>query len=232
MNREKKKSTISSSMVSLLGAASASGAVQTVIGPVEAFVRTDGTTQNMVWDIDGDGITDHTIEANFSLISSTATFRILHNDRWLKKDGGHIEGIVGSLLVGPSNVMPTNYRFRVGGASFLITHNPTNETFTGRGPRPSGFHPTFEPQFFGFKFDRNGNTHYGAARMDFSISTDSKQATVTIHDWAWEDVPDRPIYANGQAVPEPATATGLLALAAGAAGLVRWRRDRKTAATK
>ena len=94
------------------------------------------------------------------------------------------------------------------------------------------------PTLVGFRFQIAGSTHYGVAEMSIvhSMSASigpggfaSSAASLTIGDIAWNDVPGEGIVLNGttindvEAVPEPA---GLGALAAGAAGLIAWRRRR------
>ena len=78
--------------------------------------------------------------------------------------------------------------------------------------------------YFGFKFTKDGNTHYGWAEMTLS-STD---AEFTINEAWYNDTPDGSVTVG--VVPEPAeVGLGLGVLALGAAGLRRMRENRKSA---
>ena len=77
--------------------------------------------------------------------------------------------------------------------------------------------------YIGFAFDDAGTTYYGWAELTLSAQTSSGQ--VTVHRWAYED---SGASIQVGAVPESRhAAVGLGALALGAAGLRRWRRERR-----
>lgn len=83
-----------------------------------------------------------------------------------------------------------------------------------------------QPNYFGFRFKIDGQTHYGYGLLDIELGDtgnklDSK--TVTITSWAYNTVPDQPIHveAISENVPAP---IGLAGLAAGAAWTRKLRR--------
>ena len=84
----------------------------------------------------------------------------------------------------------------------------------------TGEFPGGGPKFLGLQFDISGGIHFGWARVQ--VPADGGQ--FTIFEYAYEDVPDRPIHASSSLIPEPAT---LLLLATGAAGLLAYRRRRQ-----
>ncbi len=77
--------------------------------------------------------------------------------------------------------------------------------------------------FVGFRFTNAGNTHFGWAQFTYNDGTDG---SITLRDFAYEDVPNRAILAGAVvSVPEP----GSLALLA-MGGVIAARRRRKAAA--
>ena len=74
--------------------------------------------------------------------------------------------------------------------------------------------------FFGFRFEQNGNLHYGWAEINFDLNN----TTVTINRWAYESVAGRGIEVG--AIPEPTSALALLTL--GAVGLMTHRGRRSS----
>lgn len=81
----------------------------------------------------------------------------------------------------------------------------------------------------GFRMLKNvgeGTTNYGVASITWDTSGNNG-VVLTINEWWWNSVDQEGIKGSGEAapIPEPATtAFGLAALAAGAAGLRRWRK--------
>jgi hypothetical protein len=71
--------------------------------------------------------------------------------------------------------------------------------------------------FLGFRFESNGDMHYGFANVEFSGSQ------LTISSWGYESDPDTAVHVR--AVPEP---NSLALLAMGAAGIMTMRRRRKS----
>ena len=79
--------------------------------------------------------------------------------------------------------------------------------------------------FIGFRFNGGGGTEYGWARVNMEGSPGNG---FTLIDYAWADTGTQ-IRAGQTAIPEPSS-LGLLA--AGAAGLLAWRKRRAAAATQ
>ncbi len=81
--------------------------------------------------------------------------------------------------------------------------------------------------YIGLRFKTGPDVHYGWAQLPY----DDGANTVTLHDFAYENVADTGILAGAttSAVPEPAAATLLLALAAGSVATYRRRRDTRAA---
>lgn len=78
----------------------------------------------------------------------------------------------------------------------------------------------------GFRFKIGGNIHYGWAKFTMTLASPN---TLVISEWAYNDVSGGAIQVG--AVPEPAETSATLALlAAGAAGVRRWRKRKKAAA--
>lgn len=79
--------------------------------------------------------------------------------------------------------------------------------------------------YSGFRFDHAGSTHYGWVEWTHDLAGVGQ---VSVSNWAWEDVAGQAIHladtGSGTAVPTPGS---LALLAAGAGGLLAWRR-RKT----
>ena len=88
----------------------------------------------------------------------------------------------------------------------------------------------FGDNFIGFRFDANGTTLHGWARITLELlsSTPPGQASLTIAEWAYEDSGAAIHLADtgAQGVDEPAS---LALLALGAGGLAAWRRRRSRA---
>ena len=78
----------------------------------------------------------------------------------------------------------------------------------------------------GFRFDRDGNLHYGTADFEyaFDIRGNGSDIALAFSNVVWNDVAGESIAAN--AIPEPASAaTGLGLLALGTVGLRSFRRS-------
>jgi hypothetical protein len=79
--------------------------------------------------------------------------------------------------------------------------------------------------FVGIKFKVSGSDHFGWIRVHANIGP-SNAVTTTVLDWAYNDVAGASITAGEGIAPEPSTMS-MGILAAGAAGVLAWRRRRK-----
>ena len=163
------------------------------------------------WDIDADGTSDTTF------MSQAATQFIINRD--------HIDfiraGTTGSRelflqsLARNFNVgsILGNYAWAEGVRNRLDTSSSTRQFDGGLADNISSY--------IGFRFDGDRTTSgrqnlYGWARVTYV-----SRSSLTIHEWAYEDVPGEAIAVG--IIPEPTSASlGLLAL--GAVGLRRWRK--------
>jgi hypothetical protein len=82
--------------------------------------------------------------------------------------------------------------------------------------------------FAGIKFKQGAETHYGWIRLHVDIGPGNAVNMKAI-DWAYNDVADATILAGEGTAPEPSTISMTL-LAAGAAGVLAWRKRRKQVA--
>jgi hypothetical protein len=101
--------------------------------------------------------------------------------------------------------------------------NATTGTVTGQ------FTP--ETGYFGVRFDPAGgpNYKYGWVHVDNVDNVDPKYESYHVNGWAYENVAGVPILAgqtSGGAPPVPEAST-LVLFAAGAAGILAWRRRRR-----
>jgi len=203
--------------VALSPAAGKAAVVKVTGSPVSLSLAAAGGTSS-IWDVDGDGISE------FSLYKHAN-----HLDFRISNSGG---SALIAIFASSSSVNALNSSFNVGptlasnawGATSLFTlimdsSGTIGSPFSGFGQGDN---------FFGFRFNKGGDMHYGYAVVNF----DSPNETVTISRWAYNNVADgiahvEAITANPSAVPGP---IGLAGLAAGAAWTRKLRRRIKTAA--
>jgi hypothetical protein len=81
--------------------------------------------------------------------------------------------------------------------------------------------------FVGIKFKISGSYHFGWIRAHANIGP-SNAVSASVIDWAYNDVAGASIKAGEGIAPEPST-TAMALLAAGAAGVLAWRKRRKRA---
>lgn len=74
--------------------------------------------------------------------------------------------------------------------------------------------------YIGLRFAISGQTHYGWAQFTYNDVSNN----IILRDFAYQDVAGAAIVAGASAIPEPASATLLLALAAGSVATYRRRR--------
>lgn len=207
---------------------------------------TTGPIARTPWDVNGDGIQD------FELVNAGTfprTYRypstILTNV-WVSGSvaANQVQSFESTtyyyyddIYLGPL-VYPTTYSFldqlspgeiirdAVDTSRFGSFFIETNLALRGSG----GF---YDPEgwegatgLFGFRFEAADGTHFGWGRASLEIQgTPEQPVTVaTLHDWAYETVPDQSIKAAS--LPEPGTGTFLL-VGLGAAGVAEHRRRRR-----
>ncbi|WOO39819.1 hypothetical protein [Rubellicoccus peritrichatus] len=213
--RSKSSKATAATLTSLVAASSAQGIIQyfDTSNEFSAGLGSNGITP---WDIDGnpDGLADarwNVVGSYMGLIGGSAYGY-----------GGPFAALVtfDSLLNLPVNETITAYQpFEASGASALIVSGEFNNLadFTSGVSGYMGFRLPKE--------DMEGNIKLGWAEVTFYNDSNPSGIGVTVHRWAFQD--DGSNIQVG-AIPEPATiATGLGALAMGAAGLRRWRKAKK-----
>lgn len=162
------------------------------------------------WDIDGDGTDDFTLAANASYNGNLGILAAGTNGL-AQGTNNRVVALTGAQLVGSA------YGFRSYG-SMLFSSSALLNYFGLQDFAPN------TTETIGFRFNRGGNTHYAVAEFTFEFTLSS--AFLNLSNVRWNSTPGASIAANSVAVPEPANAGAALAtLAAGAAGLRRWRRQ-------
>lgn len=182
------------------------------------FTSDNSTLGPHLWDVDGNSTNDF----NFSNYASTYAYKgaggVLKTNRLVHR-GNDLANLPGGFSVGPTIAGP--YSTRRGIPS--VFYNGSLNNVYGFTSGDSGF--------IGFRFDRNGDLHYGWAAV--TLTNGGNFGTFEISEWAWENTPDTAIMvgatgSSSTAVPEPTsfTLTGLTLLAMGAAGVRRWRKEK------
>jgi len=163
------------------------------------------------WDVDGDGTSDFNLFATSISSESVVVFGFANVNNAVvgpafgKLDAGFTVGSTADFVRGPSGnllrIMNTDGDLRPGAVD-------------------GGWSSGEDNGYIGFRFDIAGGTHYGWAAVTLSRST----ARVIISEAWYENVAGASI--NTAAVPEVSQfSLGLGALAMGAAGLRRMRRQ-------
>ncbi|WOO39813.1 hypothetical protein [Rubellicoccus peritrichatus] len=210
-SKEKKhtQATVTAAVSSLLAASNAQGIIQ-YFDSSNAFTLNDDSG---AWDIDGNGIIDASVQ-------TFPGYFLIHGA------GGGFEGIVTSGNPSSLANLATNYTVSAS-KSFENNFNYSNGAFDDFAEFTSGV-----SAYFGFTFlertELPNTVRFGWARATVTRTPDF---AITIHEWAYEDTFDQAIQVGDTgAIPEPAAvATGLGALALGAAGLRRWRKAKQVA---
>ncbi|WOO39809.1 hypothetical protein [Rubellicoccus peritrichatus] len=222
--KDKKHRKATAAVTSLLAASNAQGIIQYFDSSHEFTI---GLGQNNFgsWDIDGSGLTqlDWIAFSTYFLLDPGAysMFPVRTGDLT------YLASLTFNYTVSSSNNIDFN---PVGG--------PNLRSLNGvAGAYDFVDFTTGQPSYFGFMFvterDGDGNPTLlaGWARTTIYKAIDSNPAGLVIHEWAYEDTPGQSIRVGQTTnVPEPAAvATGLGALALGAAGLRRWRKAKQAA---
>lgn len=210
-HKEKKhhKATAAAAVSSLLAASNAQGIIQYFDSSNE-FTLNDGSDQ---WDIDENRISDLGVQ-------TFPNYFLIHGD------GGGFKGLVTSGNPSSLANLATNYTVSA------------SKSFNNNFAYSNGAFDDFEEftpgvsAYFGFTFlersELPDSIYFGWARATITRTPDF---AITIHEWAYEDTFGQTIQVGDTgAIPEPATvATGVGALALGAAGLRRWRKAKLAA---
>jgi len=67
---------------------------------------------------------------------------------------------------------------------------------TNNGTHPFGFWVNVKKRYLGLKFEINGQTHYGWARLNVDVN--GRNITGTLTGYAYETIPDKPIIAGNR----------------------------------
>lgn len=223
----KSKTKHSSKKLLLTGAALYAGQSAATLGGIVHVsgspVTVNSTTGNQDWDIDGGG-------SDATIVGSTGFF----NTDLIKfnLNGANLNGFVKKTTDAPDELRNLANGFSVKATMAGYNFNATNQNsiyvaISGGMVDALGFTDNVAGNV-GFRFNKGGNTHYGWAA--WTINLQNAGATIlTISEWAYNDTANAGIQVG--AVPEPAhTGVALGLLAAGAAGLHRWRESKKSAA--
>ncbi|MGJ3243051.1 MAG: hypothetical protein ACFE0O_08880 [Opitutales bacterium] len=206
---------------SLIAGVSAHGAIQHFTTPITSDNATFGA---IGWDVDGQGGDDE-----FVLNNNTDTFittSTTYTSTFKKLETGTGGGF-GFVRVGPSNpsLKQLNTTSSIGAtvASFVLGDRVVMSYGNAAGGLTAG------TQYIGFFFDNNGTNNFGWAKV--TLTNGGQFGTFTIEEWAYDDSgADIRVGDTVSAIPEPeAAAIGLGALALGAAGLRRLRKNKQAA---
>ncbi|MCG8428673.1 MAG: hypothetical protein MI754_15065 [Chromatiales bacterium] len=150
---------------------------------------------------------------------------------------GRPQKLSDGFMVGPS--LASGYSWGASGLQYrVVVYSTSGSGDVGNDMQNGGF-VGGGSEYFGFRFESNGQTHYGWAEIDINASTAPFGFTITR--WAYEDTPDTPIAVGAVAPTAPssqpvsvpvggAPMIGLTMLGLGAAGLRELRRRRKSKA--
>lgn len=166
------------------------------------------------WDVDNDGTPDFELQ---NIFGSYALFDDLNGGRVFGKTSIGVDTFLKITSGQPINSGVAGYGFAsFAQAGVSVTYSNSIGTDAFKGGWSMG-----QTGLIGFKFTSGADTHFGWA----SVTLDGGAGDGFIINAAYyESTPGQSITA-GQTVPEPAsTALGLAGLAAGAAGLRRWRK--------
>ncbi|WOO39820.1 hypothetical protein [Rubellicoccus peritrichatus] len=215
LNKTKQSKAAAATVTSLIAASSAQGIIQ-YFDTSNEFSVGFGSTGTTLWNVDDNG----TVDGIWNVGGSGGSIINLYGS------GGYLNGLANPIMTSRLSNVPVNYTVSASKQfddQFTLIQGNAFDDLSNFNSAVSGY--------FGFHFITDpfnpGPKQYGWARATFYNGTNPGGSGVTIHEWAYEDTPDQAIQVG--AIPEPAAvATGLGALALGAAGLRRWRKAKRT----
>jgi MYXO-CTERM domain-containing protein len=177
---------------------------------------------SVVWDVDGDSVAEFTLKTNAANLAisldpdAAKSAMVFWRSTWYGNSVHVIKFGAGALI--PHSLMAPPDSFFLNKTIHALLSN-----LLSKGDLNAGF-TSGSPGYIGFSFLNGGKTCYGWASITVTEGSAGTLGSMTINSWAYDNSGD---YIQAGAVPEPSeTAMGLGALALGAAGLRRWRRQK------
>ena len=207
--------TLAAGSASIAALFTASAANATIIY-FNTPITSDNTTKGDVyWNIDGVG-GDEAILRNLST-SSSSFYKALSQS---SVPFGVVDSIGSNKLLGLAASQSIN-----GGRSFDNSFDSI--LYSGSLANVANI-TSGVSTYIGFRFNPSGTELFGWANV--TLTNGNGFGTFVINEWAYDDTGASIQTGQTSAVPEPATyAAGLGLLALGAAGLRRWRKQKKAA---
>lgn len=214
------------------------GAGIIVVNPGDVTLALNqGSGASYDWDIDNNGTTDFRLDVATGVFESTVNLHWGENsgtNNGVAMQGTSVHAIPSGGYIGanlPSSL--TFGSFLAGSTAHLIktTHSLpfSQDTHIYVVPYAGSFSSNAKQNFnfyLGFRFDIDGADHYAWGQFEIATKNyfgEDSAALVRLLQWGYNDTAGESI--NAGQIPEPAAlATGLGALALGAAGLRRWRK--------
>lgn len=204
------------------------------------------TPVSVPWDVDGGGQTDFELKrvpnnpANpisfLRLLSSTDFNTLRGSGLVVNRLNQKLANISGAIPVG-ATLLPNNQWRSVGLFNFVTDYKTKGsakaQNLDGFKSVTAGGKPTKLTGQFGFRFKIGNNTHYGWAGLEVNLDqTAGRASNFIITQWAYDSTPNQSIKAGDTGTPLPPTSvpeptSSLALLAFGAAGIYRWRKERK-----